>query len=40
MSRDERSVKLLEDTALTSRVFGVLVDRAGIIEMTFVVSTM
>jgi hypothetical protein len=40
MSCDERSTKLLEHTALTNRVFGVLVDRARVIEMTSAVSTM
>jgi hypothetical protein len=30
---------LLEDAALASRVFGILVDRAGFIEMTPAVST-
>jgi hypothetical protein len=34
MSRDEGLVKLLEHTALASRVFGVLVDRARVIQMT------
>jgi hypothetical protein len=40
MSCDERSTKLLEHTALTNRVFGVLVDRTRVIEMTSSVSTM
>jgi hypothetical protein len=40
MSRDERSVKLLEHTALASRVFGVLEDGARVVEMTSAVSTM
>jgi hypothetical protein len=40
MSHDERSVKLLEHTALVSRVFGVLVDWARVVEMTSAVSTM
>jgi N-acyl-D-aspartate/D-glutamate deacylase len=39
MGRSQRSVKLLQHTTLVSRVFGVLVDRAGIIERTSVVST-
>jgi hypothetical protein len=33
MSRRKRSVKLLEDTALVRRVFGLLVDREGFIEV-------
>jgi hypothetical protein len=33
-SHGERSSKLLEDTALESRVFGVLVDGVGVIKMT------
>jgi hypothetical protein len=33
MSRGERSTKLLEDTALARRVFRILVDRAGLIEV-------
>jgi hypothetical protein len=40
MSHDERSMKLLEQKASTSRVFGVLVDRGRVIEMTSAVSTM
>jgi hypothetical protein len=34
MSRCKRSTKLLEDTTLACGVFGVLVDRAGFVEMT------
>jgi hypothetical protein len=30
---DERSAKLLEDTALACSVFGVFVDRAGLVEV-------
>jgi hypothetical protein len=33
MSRGKRSTKLLEDTALACGVFGVFVDRAGLIEV-------
>jgi hypothetical protein len=33
VSRGERSVKLLEDTALACGVLGVLVDRTGVVEM-------
>jgi hypothetical protein len=40
MSRGERSTKLLEHTALASRVFGVLVDRARVVEVTSAVPTM
>jgi hypothetical protein len=40
MSRDERSKKLLEHTALASRVFGVLVDKARVVKMTSALSTM
>jgi hypothetical protein len=40
MSRDERSTKLLEHTALANRVFRVLVNRARVVEMTSAVSTM
>jgi hypothetical protein len=39
MSRGERSSKLLEHMALASRVFGVLVDGAGVIEVTPMVTT-
>jgi hypothetical protein len=38
MGCNERSTKLLEDTALTRRVFGILVDRAGFVEVAPVVS--
>jgi hypothetical protein len=33
------SMKFLEDTALARRVFGLLMDRAGFIEMTLAAST-
>jgi hypothetical protein len=39
MSHGERSSKLLEHTALASRVFGVLVDGARVVEVTPVVPT-
>jgi hypothetical protein len=39
MGRSERSSKLLEDTALVSRVLGILMDRAGFVEVTPAVST-
>jgi hypothetical protein len=39
MSRGERSSKILEDTALASRVFGILMDRAGFVKVTPAVST-
>jgi hypothetical protein len=39
MSRGERSAKLLENSALASRVFGVFVDEARVIEMAPAVST-
>jgi hypothetical protein len=39
MGRSKRSSKLLEDTALASSVFGILVDRAGLVEVTPVAST-
>jgi hypothetical protein len=39
MSREKRSSELLEHTALASRVFGVLVDRARVIVVTPAVST-
>jgi hypothetical protein len=39
MGRSERSTKLLEDTTLASRVFGILVDRAGFIEVILAAST-
>jgi hypothetical protein len=38
-NRDERSSKLLENTTLASRVFGVLVDGAGVVKVTPVLST-
>jgi hypothetical protein len=38
MSRQKRSTKLLEDTALARRVFRILVDRAGFIEVTLATS--
>jgi hypothetical protein len=39
MGRNERSTKLLADTALARRVFGILVDRAGFIEVAPAAST-
>jgi hypothetical protein len=39
MSCGERSSKLLEHTTLVSRVFGVLVDGAGVVEVSPVVIT-
>jgi hypothetical protein len=39
MGRSKRSTKLLEDTALARRVFGLLVDRAGFIEVFPTAST-
>jgi hypothetical protein len=39
MGRGKRSSKLLEDMALASRVLGILMDRAGFVEVTHVVST-
>jgi hypothetical protein len=39
MGRSERSTKLLEDTALARLVFGILVDRAGFIEVAPASST-
>jgi hypothetical protein len=39
MSCRERSVKLLEHTALASRVFGVFMDGARVIEVTPAVPT-
>jgi hypothetical protein len=39
MGRSKGSMKLLEDTALARRVFGLLMDRAGFVEMTPVAST-
>jgi hypothetical protein len=40
MSHDEMLMKLLEHTALASRVFGVLVDGARVVKITSIVSTM
>jgi hypothetical protein len=34
MGRSERSTKLLEDMALVSRVFGILMDRERFVEVT------
>jgi hypothetical protein len=39
VSRGERSAKLLEDMALACGVLGLLVDRAGFIEVIAVAST-
>jgi hypothetical protein len=39
MGSSERSTKLLEDTALASHVLGILVDRAGFVEVTPATST-
>jgi hypothetical protein len=39
VSRGNRSAKLLEDTALACDVFGVFVDREGLIEVTPAAST-
>jgi hypothetical protein len=39
MGRSKRSSKLLEDTALASRVLGILVDREGFVEVTLAAST-
>jgi hypothetical protein len=39
VGRSKRSAKLLEDTTLACGVFGLLVDRAGFIEMIRVAST-
>jgi hypothetical protein len=39
MGRRKRSTKLFEDTALPHRVFGLLVDRDGFIEVTPATST-
>jgi hypothetical protein len=39
VSRGDRSAKLLEDTALACGVFGVLVDRTGLVEVTPTAST-
>jgi hypothetical protein len=38
MSRNKRSSKLLEDAALVGRVFGILMDIVGFIEVTPAVS--
>jgi hypothetical protein len=38
MGRCDRSTKLLEDTALASHVFGILVDRVGFVELTHAAS--
>jgi hypothetical protein len=38
VSCGERSAKLLEDTTLSCGVFGLLMDRAGFVEMTPVAS--
>jgi hypothetical protein len=38
MVRNERSLELLEHTTLASCVFGLLVDRAKIVEVTLAVS--
>jgi hypothetical protein len=39
VSRGERSVKLLEDTALAYGVLGLLVNRAGFVEVIPAAST-
>jgi hypothetical protein len=39
MGRRKRSTKLLEDTALVPRVFGILVDRVGFVEVAPAAST-
>jgi hypothetical protein len=39
IGRSKRSSKLLEDTALASSVLGILVDRAGLVEVTPAAST-
>jgi hypothetical protein len=39
VGRDKRSAKLLEDTTLACGVFGVLVDRTGLVEVIPAVST-
>jgi hypothetical protein len=39
VGRSERSAKLLEDTTLACSVFGLLVDRAGFIEVIPAAST-
>jgi hypothetical protein len=38
MGRGERSMKLLEDTALVRRVIGIFVDREGFVEVTTAAS--
>jgi hypothetical protein len=39
VGRGKRSAKLLKDTALACGVFGVLVDRIGLVEVIPVAST-
>jgi hypothetical protein len=39
VGRSKRSAKLLEDTELARCVFGLLMDRAGFVEMTPAAST-
>jgi hypothetical protein len=39
VGRGKRSAKFLEDTALACGVFGVLVDRAGLVEVISAAST-
>jgi hypothetical protein len=39
VGRSKRSTKLLEDTAPACGVFGLLMDRAGFVEMTPATST-
>jgi hypothetical protein len=39
VGHDKRSAKLLVDTALACGVFGVLVDRTGLVEVIPAVST-
>jgi hypothetical protein len=39
VGRSKRSAKLFEDTALACGVFGVLVDRAGLVEVIPAAST-
>jgi hypothetical protein len=39
MGSSERLTKLLEDTAVARCVFGILVDRAGFVEVTLAAST-
>jgi hypothetical protein len=38
MGYSETLTKILEDTALVSRVFGILMDRAGLVEVTHAAS--